>query len=137
MRLFRRQTYLVLFFLAVWVCGSCHRKPRTDELSDASACYVAEIYYGYLKDGKAEEYVSFVGSQDSMPEGYRTQMVDLMKQYVANLQRKKGGILEVQAAGDTIFGNEAQVFLDVLYGDSSSERVDMLLYFENKQWRMY
>lgn len=137
MSLFRKHTYVILFLLVAIGLASCHRKPRIDELSDASACYVAELYYRYLAEEKVDKYVSFIGSSEGMPEGYRSQMEDLMKQYLMNVRQSRGGILKAQAAGDSIWGHEAQVFLDVLYGDSTSERVDMLLFFENKQWRIH
>lgn len=136
MSLFHNHTYAAFFLLALVFCSSCHRTPRTDELSDASACYVAELYYGYLANNKVDRYVSLMGSAESATEAYRTQMRELMKDFLARLRQTKGGILKVEAAGDSIWGNEAQVFLDVLYGDSTSERVDMLLFFENKEWRI-
>lgn len=132
----KKYSFAVFLLLALTVFASCHRKPRTDELSDAAACYVAELYYGYLADNKVDKYVSFIGSSEITSEEYCAQMAMLVKEYLANLQQTKGGILKAQAAGDSIWGNEAQVYLDVLYGDSTCERVDMPLFFENNQWRM-
>ena len=70
-----------------------------------------------------------------MPDDMRSQMVDLMAQFMAQ-QSVNRGLLRVTATSDTIQDSTAYVYLDILYGDSVSEQVGMPLQFVGDRWRM-
>ena len=101
--------------LSLWV--SCGKSDKS-EVSRA-----AETYYNYLIEGKYEDYIHSIAYSDSMTESYRSQMVDLVAQYAAREKERRGGLVSVRALGDTVSGDVASVFLEVLFGDSTREEI--------------
>ena len=96
----------------------------------------AMSYYECLIDGRYEEYVNGIAYSDSMTGVYRSQMVDLVAQFAAREEKERGGIISVQALGDTVSGDVASVFLEVLFGDSTHEEVTMPMVKCGGEWKM-
>ncbi len=88
-----------------------------------------------LIDGHYDTYVDGLIGSDSMPDDMRSQMIDLLAQFMAQ-QRVNRELLHVSATSDSIQDSTAYVFLDILYGDSVSEQVGMSLQFIDNRWRM-
>jgi hypothetical protein len=119
--------------IGVALFAACSQKG--DSLTHDSARQAAERYFTMLIDGRYEEYVDGLVCTDSMPDDMRSQMVDLMAQFMAQ-QSVNRGLLRVTATSDTIQDSTAYVYLDILYGDSVSEQVGMPLQFVGDRWRM-
>ncbi len=116
------------------VLGACH---RNDDITHERVRKVAEEYFSYLVDGKYEDYVRGMVDADSMPELYRSQLVDMVAQFSAQQQKCHGGISFARAMADSLSDSiHAHVFLDVHFGDSTVERVGMPLRYQNGRWKM-
>ena len=127
----RRTTIgLCVAALGLSLCMSC-RKDGKSEISRA-----AETYYGYLIEGKYADYVGAIAYSDSMSGVYRSHMVVLVAQFAAREEKERGGIISVQALGDTVSGDVASVFLEVLFGDSTHEEVTMPMVKCGGEWKM-
>lgn len=124
---------LISLCIGVVLVVACTRKG--DSLTHDSARQAAERYFTMLLDGRYEEYVNGLVGMDTMPDDMRSQMVDLMAQFMKQ-QSVNRGLLRVTATSDTIQDSTAYVYLDVLYGDSVSEQVGMPLRFVNDRWCM-
>ena len=96
----------------------------------------AEKSYAYLQKGKYEKFVSEIAYADSMSEDYRAQMVDLVHEYTAYLQRQHGDMADVTAIDDTIIGDQAHVYLQITFADSTSEEIGVPMVKAGKHWKM-
>ncbi|MBR4434391.1 MAG: DUF4878 domain-containing protein [Bacteroidaceae bacterium] len=96
----------------------------------------AENCYEYLQKGKYEKFVGQLAYADSMSDDYRAQMVDLIKDYAAWERARHGQFVEVKATGDTIIGDQAHVYLQITYADSTSEEIGVPMVKVGKKWKM-
>ena len=97
----------------------------------------AEQYYGYLIKGDAEAYVRHIHDYDDMSDEYRSQLRDMLLQYIDHERREHGGLLSAKAVRDTLVDSlHAHVFLDILFGDSTCEQVSLPLVRTEKGWMM-
>lgn len=96
----------------------------------------AEKCYEYLQKGKYEKFVGEIAYADSMSEDYREQMVDLLRDYAASETQRHGKLSDVKVTGDTIIGNQAHVYLQVVYADSTSEEIGLPMVKVGKKWKM-
>ena len=96
----------------------------------------AEKSYEYLQKGKYEKFVGEIAYADSMSDDYRAQMIDLVHEYAAALQERHGGLTDITAVGDTIVGDQAHVYLQVTFADSTSEAVGVPMVRVGKKWKM-
>ena len=96
----------------------------------------AERCYGYLQNGKYEKFVGQIAYADSMSEDYRAQMVDLIKEFSYAEEKRHGRIVALAATGDTIIGEQAHVYLQVSYADSTSEEIGVPMVKVGKKWMM-
>ena len=94
----------------------------------------AERYYDYLLNEDYDSYVSGFLGADSMPQELRTQMVDLMAQYMA--EQKSKGLYDVVATSEELHDSTAYVFLEMQYADSISEQIAIPLVFHDKRWQL-
>ena len=113
---------------------ACH----DDHLSrdQRAARKAAERCYAYLIKGKYDKYVDQMASSEQWPESYRSQMADLMKEHVATLTGCHGALLEVEAVGDTLLNDRAQVFLQVTFSDETSEEIGVPMRRIEGKWRL-
>lgn len=118
----------VFFFVTVWMsCGN-----HTGEEADKAAL----MYYTHLVEGRYDEYVNGIAYSDSMPEAYRSQMVDLIAQYAAREKALRGGLVAVRLLGDTVSGDVANVFLEVAFGDSTHEEIAVPMVKCGSVWKL-
>ena len=96
----------------------------------------AEQCYECLQDGQYEKFVGQIAYADSMSDNYRAQMVDLVKEFAAAEQQRHGKLQMVRITGDTIIGEQAHVYLQVTYADSTSEEVGLPMVKVGKKWLM-
>ena len=122
----------VMVLMAVLAaCGSATK----EEL----ASLAAKGYYNHLIDGEYEQfYEGFDQRALSDEAGYRSQMLDNLRQFMARQEQEHRGVLEVRvsnATTDTVqqFTN---VFLVLCFGDSTNEEVVVPMVERNGAWRM-
>lgn len=86
---------------------------------------VAKAYYDALLKGDCGQYVDGFYQPDSIPAGYREQLLANAKMFVRQQQDEHRGMKAVRvvtAKADTA-RHVASVFLSVAYGDSTSEEI--------------
>ena len=85
---------------------------------------------------KRQDYVRSIAYSDSMTDSYRSQMVDLVAQYAVREKERRGGLASVRALGDTVSGDVASVFLEVLFRDSTREEIALPMVRCGEEWKM-
>lgn len=125
----------LLFLLLVSFTSACHRDK--DAITHERVRQVAEQYFSYLVDGKYDKYVEGMVDADSMPDRYRSQLADMVAQFVALQKSNHGGLAFACAMADSLPDSiHAHVFLDVHFADSTVERIGMPLRYQNGRWKM-
>lgn len=127
-----------LIYLAGLVCimalvGACS-EPSKEEL----ASLAAKGYYTHLIKGEYEQFVAGRLMADSLPDDYRTQLIEGCKQYIAQQQVLRKGIQEVQVsrAYTDSLAHYTNVMLMLCYGDSTTEEVVVPMVERNGRWKM-
>lgn len=109
-------------------------KPEPGEV----AAQAAMLYYDHLLHGRYGEYVAGMYFSDSIPENYRSQLVDNAKMFVVQQKNKRKGIKDIQK-GQVVCDtarHTANVFLVLTYGDGDSEQVLVPMIESGGVWYM-
>ncbi len=113
---------LCVVFAGIMLMASCsHEGPRAADV----AARAAKIYYDTLFAGGYGQWVDAQYRPDSIPQGYREQLVANARMFVAEQQAAHQGVSEVQiahATADTA-NHVADVFLTFVFADSTREEV--------------
>lgn len=127
-----------LFGVALLICcTSCHRGNGPDAITHKRVREVGQQFYDYLLTGQYEEYVAHMADVDSMSDNMRRQLVVMMQEFAHHQQQQHGGFLSATVVSDSLSDEGyAHVFLDVLFADSTSERVGLPLRYQNGRWRL-
>lgn len=128
----RKLVYLVLLvFLAQWAACS---SPTREEL----ASLAAKGYYQHLIQGDFDHFLEGRVMADSLPDDYRSQLIDGYSQFLAQQVKARGGINEVRIS--RAYTDSTQQYTSVLlmlcYGDSTSEEVIVPMVEHNGRWMM-
>jgi hypothetical protein len=128
----RKLVYLVLLVsLAQWAACS---SPTREEL----ASLAAKGYYQHLIEGDFDHFLEGRVMADSLPDDYRSQLIDGYSQFLAQQVQARGGIKEVRIS--RAFTDSSQQYTSVLlmlcYGDSTSEEVIVPMVEHNGRWMM-
>ena len=128
----RKLVYLVLLVsLAQWAACS---SPTREEL----ASLAAKGYYQHLIEGDFEHFLEGRVMADSLPDDYRSQLIDGYSQFLAQQVKARGGINEVRIS--RAFTDSTQQYTSVLlmlcYGDSTSEEVIVPMVEHDGRWMM-
>ncbi len=128
----RKLVYLVLLvFLVQWAACS---SPTKEEL----ASLAAKGYYQHLIEGDFDHFLEGRVMADSLPDVYRSQLIDGYSQFLAQQVKARGGINEVRIS--RAFTDSTQQYTSVLlmlcYGDSTSEEVVVPMVERNGRWMM-
>lgn len=129
----RKLVYAALSFLCVCV-ASCHSEPD----ASAIAAGVAKQYYDSLIAGRYDWFVDGIYRPETIPAGYRSQLVDNAKMFMAQMRDEHRGIDSVRinrAAVDST-GCSASVFLTLLFADSTAEVVIVPMHKHKNVWLM-
>ena len=122
-----------LFFLLLPLLIACST-PSREEL----ASLAAKGYYQHLIDGDYEHFLEGREFSDSLPDDYRSQLIDSYAQFLAQQQAARGGIREVnisRAFTDST-QNYTSVLLTLSYGDSTTEEVVVPMVERDGRWMM-
>lgn len=128
----RKLVYLVLLVsLAQWAACS---SPTREEL----ASLAAKGYYQHLIEGDFDHFLEGRVMADSLPDDYRSQLIDGYSQFLAQQVQARGGINEVRIS--RAYTDSTQQYTSVLlmlcYGDSTSEEVVVPMVERNGRWMM-
>lgn len=114
--------------------AACRRDGLTAE--QRSVRCAAEKCYSLLADQRYEKFVEEISYADQMSPEYRSQMVDLVHEHVATEHSRHGRMLSAKAVGDTIDGDMAQVFLQLVFADHTTEEVGLPMVKVDDEWKM-
>lgn len=128
----RKLVYLVLLVsLAQWAACS---SPTREEL----ASLAAKGYYQHLIEGDFDHFLEGRVMADSLPDDYRSQLIDGYSQFLAQQVKVRGGINEVRIS--RAFTDSTQQYTSVLlmlcYGDSTTEEVVVPMVEHDGRWMM-
>ena len=128
----------LLFFIILMIgvgVTSCNK----EEIDPAVvAGNVAKQYYQYLLDGKYEEFVDGYYQPDSIPGVYREQLITNAKMFVGLQKEVHQGMVKVDVAKASVdtANHVANVFLNIAYGDSTTEEVVVPMVLVDGNWMM-
>lgn len=128
----RKLVYLVLLVsLAQWAACS---SPTREEL----ASLAAKGYYQHLIEGDFDHFLEGRVMADSLPDDYRSQLIDGYSQFLAQQVKARGGINEVRFS--RAYTDSTQQYTSVLlmlcYGDSTNEEVVVPMVEHDGRWMM-
>ncbi len=127
-----------LFLLALAAICACSQLSPEEQ-----AAQVAKSCYDQLLAGRYEAFLEGRAGMDSIPDGYREQLLTAYKQFMSQQREAHGGISSVQvnrtafmeAPPDTTF-QWVQVFMNLNYADSTSEEIVVLMVDQTGEWKM-
>lgn len=125
---------MIVGALLTLAAAGCHRDGLTDE--QRAARRTAERYVRLLSEGQTSEALDALAYSDALSEGYRSELNDVLHEYYSGLIGQRGGVLSFAATRDTIDGTTAQVFVQVVFGDSTSEEIDVPLTLIDGEWKV-
>ena len=98
----------------------------------------AKLYYEYLLHGNYYAYVDGFYRPDSIPDDYRSQLIDNAKMFIALQKEEHGGIksISVEMAKADTTEKVANVFLTVTYGNKAKEQILVPMVSHDGQWMM-
>lgn len=126
-----RKLPLILLVVLLTACSS----PSKEEM----ASLAAKGYYEHLIKGETEQFLAGRVGADSLPESYRSQLLDAYRQFVAQQEQSHLGIQEVcvvRAQTDSL-ADYTNVFLTLCFGDSTNEEIVVPMVEQGEgRWRM-
>jgi hypothetical protein len=126
----RKLVYLILIIVVVACSTGVSREEQ--------AALAAKGYYTHLVQGEYEQFVEGRFMADSLPDDYRSQLIEGYKQFVAQQLEARKGIQEVsvsRAYTDSLAGY-TNVLLMLCYGDSTTEEVVVPMVERDGRWMM-
>ena len=135
-----RTVVFLPFYFFTFLLFSCSSATK-EEL----ASLAAKGYYDHLIHGEYEQFYEGM-DQRTLPDGttlftdsaYRSQMLDNLRQFMAQQEQAHRGVLEVRvsnATTDTV-QQLMNVFLVLCFADSTNEEVVVPMVERNGAWRM-
>lgn len=96
----------------------------------------AEKYYTMLIKGNYKGFVNGYADAESLPEGFRSQLVDATAQFMANDDMRS--LISVSALSDSLSADStAVVKLQLTFSDSTNEQIEMSLVLKEDGWKMW
>lgn len=122
---------VILYTLMMVACGG-------DKGEDTAASRAAETYYKCLLDSNYNGFVDGLYFSDSIPEGYRNQLVANVKMFLAEQGRAHVGLDSVYALRQQrdSMSTTAEVFLLLTYKDSVQEEIVVPMILVDDVWKM-
>ena len=112
----------------------CSSKPTAEE----RAAQAAKTYYDYLVAGRYEQFLDGRVGADSLPDGYREQLLTSCRQFMAQQTKAHQGISNVcisNARTDSL-ADYVSVFLLLCYADSLQEEIVVPMVEHDGRWCM-
>lgn len=119
-------------FLLVLLLVACSRGLMTHE----AAREAAEQYYTMLIKGDYKGFVNGYANAESLPEDYRSQLVDATAQFMAGDNMRS--LCSVTALSDSLCEDStAFVKLQLQFTDSTTEQIELPLVLKEDGWKMW
>lgn len=136
-----RKLLILIPLCALLLVFSC-----SEEAKDDGAVRAAKEYYDSLVAGNSAWFVRGMYLPDTIPDGYREQLEDNAKMFVARMNEEHHGIHEVRIANcvnDTLTFDggktsvrTANAFLVLCFGDSLNEEIVVPMIENKGRWLM-
>ena len=130
----KQLSFLLVLALTVGLCACKSDGPDAGQIA-ASA---AKGYYDLLLEGKYNEFVAGYNQPNRLPSGYSDQLVLNAKMFVEQQRDEHQGMAKVNiltAKADTA-SHIADVFLQMVYGDSTKEQIVVPMVEVQGKWKM-
>ncbi len=127
-----------LFYIAIVLVAfsACTQAPTAEE----EAARAAQSYYQLLQDNQLDMFIQGKAGIDSLPSGYRMQMLKVYEQYLNEIKEKHNGINEVGISENVGRYDPSKqfvyAFLMVSFGDSTQEEITVPMVENNGKWIM-
>ncbi len=125
-----------LLALASALLCACWQPKNSAEEARLAVQNLVEMYYGDLVSQRYAQCLDVTSGAETMLPEQRKQMEDALRQYNDAQQKEHGGLAKAEVVDMTIQDNRAEVFVELLYTDSVSERIVVPVVLEDKVWRM-
>ena len=103
---------------------------------DNSAMTAAEKYYQCLIDTDYNAWIDGTLHSETFTPEIRQERIDMLRQYLQDEELARNGIKSAKALRDTVVEENAYVFLDLAYGDSTHEEVLLPMVKVGEVWKM-
>ena len=137
---YKIKTIVVLSFIFFQLALStqCTSRATPEELAREDAKVAAQVYYDFLLRGDYQQFLNGRVGSDTLPQGYREQLVDSYKQFMAQQRVAHGGISRAEATRASIDSSLhlVQVFLLINYADSTQEEIVVPMVERDGEWKM-
>ena len=131
----RKVLAFVFWLLVVGFWQSCsHQEPTPEELAGKAA----KEYYDHLLAGDYEAFLQGKANSDSLPSGYRQELLHAYEQFMQEQENNHGGIVGVaftNARNDSL-QQVMQAFLLLTFKDSVKEEIVIPMVLRDGQWKM-
>ncbi len=128
-----------LLFFIVFMVGLGFSSCREEKPAPSYfAGIAAKGYYDLLLEGKYQEFVTGFHQPNCLPKGYQDQLLLNAKMFVEQQQEEHKGLSAVNvltAKADTAH-HVAEVFLQLVYGDSAKEQIVVPMVEVKGEWKM-
>lgn len=118
--------------------ASCGDKNAAAADSLAMIDTLAPRLYMLQQQGRYADYVNAMASAEGQPESYRQMLQLAVKHHAAEIKRTKKGIKSVKFSKKEVYdnGRMLKAFLDVTYGDNTTEEIILPLVKSGEQWKL-
>lgn len=98
----------------------------------------AKGYYDLLLEGKYNDFVAGYNQPNRIPKGYHEQLLLNARMFMEQQQEEHKGLagIHVQHAKADTARHVADVFLQMVYGDSTKEQVVVPMVLVHGDWKM-
>lgn len=103
---------------------------------DMTAMTSAEYYYNCLIDEDYEAWIDGMLHSETYTDDIRQERIDMLREYLNTENELRGGLKQVKALRDTACDNNAFVFLELSYGDSTCEEILVPMILDGETWKM-
>ena len=124
-----------MLFLLLTACSQ-------KEAADNAAQQAARDYYSLLLDEHGvEDFVEGICVADSLPDGYREQLLVAVQQHISNIEQQHGGLngvvlSETPQHADSRTG-VVDAFITLQFADSTQEEIVVPMTKRGEKWLMY
>lgn len=127
-----KKLLLLLLIAASCSGGDVPLTPEEQAAEQARLCYDS-LYHGH-----ATYFLSHRLNVDSMPQSYQQQLIEAYDYYVQRMERRHQGVCGVTVSHTQRDNEQAmvQVFLQLAFADSTTERIVVPMVERDGQWMM-
>lgn len=126
--------------IAITACTTAcsHSDKQGKPKAQSSPIEIVDEAYSHLLKGEYTDYLLCTQSADSLPQEYRQNLVNVLKQAAENEKEARGGMVRAKATSEE--RNEADTYalvrVDVVYGDSTKEEIAVQTVKLRGRWRL-